>query len=103
MEYKPLRAELYYQYCKPGNDCKACFMFWFVGIESGDISALKQFVQNIEDSLLFMTQMVIAEGWGVVRNHIKHYRWTSLLCKFHSENDLCIKVRSLRSPFLLKI
>ena len=51
------------------------------GMESEDISAIKEFVQSVEDSLLFITMMVIAEGWGVVRCHIKHYRWTSLLCK----------------------
>ena len=50
-------------------------------MESEDISAIKEFVQSVEDSLLFITMMVIAEGWGVVRCHIKHYRWTSLLCK----------------------
>ena len=51
-------------------------------MESEDISAIKEFVQSVEDSLLFITMMVIAEGWGVVRCHIKHYRWTSLLCKW---------------------
>ena len=53
----------------------------FAGVESEDISAIKEFVQSVEDSLLFITMMVIAEGWGVVRCHIKHYRWTSLLCE----------------------
>ena len=53
-------------------------------MESEDISAIKEFVQSVEDSLLFITMMVIAEGWGVVRCHIKHYRWTSLLCKWKS-------------------
>ena len=51
-------------------------------MESADISTLQYFVQSIEDSLLFITMMIIAEGWGVIRGHIKHYRWTSLLCKF---------------------
>ena len=51
-------------------------------MESEDISAIKEFVQSVEDSLLFITMMVIGEGWGVVRCHIKHYRWTSLLCRF---------------------
>ncbi len=55
--------------------------FCFTGVESEDISAVKQFVQSVEDSLLFVTMMVIAEGWGVVRCKIKHYRWTSLLCE----------------------
>ncbi len=56
-------------------------VLYVAGMESPDITAVKQFVQSIEDALLFVTMMVIAEGWGVVRCHIKHYRWTSLLCK----------------------
>ena len=59
--------------------CNLCF----IGMESTDISAMRHFVHSIEDALLFMTQMVIAEGWGVIRCHIKHYRWTSLICMSH--------------------
>ena len=51
------------------------------GIEPPDISSVQSFIESIEDALLFITMMVIAEGWGIVRARIKHYRWTSLLCK----------------------
>lgn len=52
------------------------------GMESSDISSVRHFIQSIEDALLFIIMMVIAEGWGVIRSHTKHYRWTSLLLLF---------------------
>ena len=56
-------------------------LVYISGKESIPLASTRHFVQSFEDALLFVTMMVIAEGFGVVRSQIKHYRWTSLLCE----------------------
>ena len=59
-----------------------CLFVSHTGVEPKDISSIRVFVKSVEDALLFVTMMIIAEGWGVIRCRIKHYRWTSLICEY---------------------